>query len=1080
MKTAPILCLALLASIPALAGDSIWAGGNGNWSDNNWINAGVADSSFIPGNRAVINDACIITVDADTDGVAGLLFTADATIDGAAKLVLATASKAQTIEVDSGVAAKISAPIDGKARKTGYGSLETTADNYKTLTLSDNKVDVIVFEIETGTWIVGDGSTVHVQTPSTESETGWYYFQGEGGSYSDPTKGAYIVVTNHSTLMYSKGKSAPWTCFGPRNKKGHFELLVTDGSTFRTKSDDFRISSEQGGASDSYFKLRAEDSTVEIQCGLNGGSRNSNATKILEFVNSDVTFSSVNMKGPSSRNSVTFDGAIIHTRTSSSTFFNASERNNTVTYHTIGNGLTIDAAHEITLASEAIIDGNGGLFKTGSKKLTLAADYTYTGTTAANAGELVISGSVAGPLSVASGATMTVSSATQGAVPSVCVTGTLDMVAVPLQTASLTLAPGATLALGNYGNVITTVTGYSGATIAFDASGWPLDTALFTSSDAGFLAAMRAAVQAQLASGLNAEVENGSVYIHSANVIKEAVWTGLGADTNWTTAANWDANGLPNTGDWLRFTGSSNATNANDIGTLALQSVVFDAGSGPFAIGGSGGVAAPAWTNLSANTQTLYVPATASANGTTVHTAGDIAFAGGLDGSSAYKVFKSGAGTMAVSNVSWGGKLQIDGGKVAFDGFAASPLSDEANAIVIRNGALDAGGAPVTIQQDVQAGAAPVLQDGATLLNGNYTLTGPTGYLTTWPPSTVTIGEGATLNTSCQLFDNPATAGRRVLRIVNGGVFRSSTNNERHLASGNTADTAFVLDMNGGKALFQSGGYIYFGSRQSGRRYTEVHLSNGAYLYAQAELRLGDYDGSGGSNVFTMVDSVADVASFNTGVKTDLLLMEIRNSSITNKNFQIGAGTTADPAKHSVTFDGAKLVSKENNANWLKAANNTETACIHLASGGVTMEARHNVTVSAVMDGEGGLVKTGTKFLTLAAKQLYTGDTIVSNGTLVVSDGVSVAGAVVVANGGSLSVADAATTLGSFTLEEGGLVDVSAWDGGDTPINLFHVSGPVTLHGNMASGSAALSVKAVNGGFVVRYGRTLGTTVLIR
>ena len=1047
----------------AFAADSVWQGGNGNWSDANW-----STGTFTAGNRAVVNDACTITVDADTDDVAGLLFNADATIGGAARLVLATATKAQAIEVAPGVAAKISAPIDGKARKTGYGSLETTADNYKTLTLSDNKVDPVVFEIDTGTWIVGGGSTVHVQTPSTESETGWYYFQGEGGSYSDPTKGAYIVVTNYSTLMYSKGKSAPWTCFGPRNKKGHFELLVTDGSTFKTKSDDFRISSEQGGASDSYFKLRAENSTVEIQCGLNGGSRNSNATKILEFVNSDVTFNSVNMKGPSSRNSVTFDGAVVHTRNASSTFFNASERNNTITYHTIGNGLVIDAAHEITLASEAVIDGDGGLSKTGSKKLTLPADYAYTGTTAANAGELVVSGSVAGPLSVASGATMIVSSATQGAVPSVCVTGTLNMVAVPLQTASLTLAPGATLLLGTYGNVITSATGYSGATISFDASGWPLDTALFTSSDAGFLSAMRAAVQAQLASGLNAEVENGSVYIHSANIIKEAVWTGLGADTNWTTAANWDANGIPNTGDWLRFTGSSNATNANDIGALALQSVVFDAGSGPFAIGGAG-VAAPAWTNLSANTQTLHVPATASANGTIVHAAGDIAFAGGLDGSSANKVIKSGAGTMAVSNVSWGGKLQIEGGKVAFDGFASSPLSDEANAIVIRNGALDAGGAPVTIQQDVQAGATPILQDGATLLNGDYTLTGPTGYLTAWPPSTVTVGEGATLNTSCQLFDNPATAGRRVLRIVDGGVFRSSTEAERHLASGNTADTAFVLDVDGGKALFQSWGYIYFGSRQGGRRYTEVHLSNGAYLYAQAELRLGDYDGTGGSNVFTMVDSGADVATFNTGVRTDLLLMEIRNSAITNKNFQIGAGTTADPAKHSVTFDGATLVSKENNENWLKAASNTETACIHLASGGVTMEARHNVTVFAVMDGAGGMTKTGSGSLTLAAKQLYAGATVVSNGTLVVASGADIAGPVVIADGGTLSVTDSATVFGAFTLERGGRVDIPEYEG--DYVNLFRVSGPVTLEETMPQRGDRLFVKPnADGSSTVRFG----------
>ena len=220
-----------------------------------------------------------------------------------------------------------------------------------------------------------------------------------------------------------------------------------------------------------------------------------------------------------------------------------------------------------------------------------------------------------------------------------------------------------------------------------------------------------------------------------------------------------------------------------------------------------------------------------------------------------------------------------------------------------------------------------------------------------------------------------------------------------------------------------------------------------------------------------MVDSSADVATFNTGVKTDLLLMEIRNSAITNKNFQIGAGATADPAKHSVTFDGATLVSKENNENWLKAANNTETACIHLVSGGVTMEARHNVTVSAVMDGAGGMTKTGSGTLTLTSGQLYTGATIVSNGTLAVASGAALAGPVVVADDGTLSVADSSTTFPSFTLERGGRIAVPEYEG--DYVNLFRVSGSVTLEETMPQRGDRLFVKPnADGSSTIRFGHT--------
>ena len=421
------------------SGDSIWCGGDGNWSDANWLTDGVK-GEFSEGNRAVIDSECTITLSADTAPVAGILFNANAVIEGSGALLMDPSSdKAQTIEIESGVNAKISASIGGKVRKTGYGSLETTADKYNTLVLGARDVEPSVFEIGTGKWIISGGSTIHNQTPSTEGESGWYYFQGDNNSVDDSGKGAYIEVKDRSTLMFSRGKSAPWTCFGPRNKNGYFEILVKGGSTFRTQSDDFRMSSERGDAAKTYFKMRIEDSTAEFRSNLNGTSRNAGATKIAEFINSDITVKAIVLKGPASRNSVTFDGATLHPSQDKIVFLDAQEREETAVYHTCGNGLVLDAMYDVTFSQNAVIDGDGGLKKTGSKKLTILAENEYTGETRVSEGELNLLGSLKGPIVVESGATMTIGSTSQGFLPSVTVNGVMALESVPLKTGGLFL-----------------------------------------------------------------------------------------------------------------------------------------------------------------------------------------------------------------------------------------------------------------------------------------------------------------------------------------------------------------------------------------------------------------------------------------------------------------------------------------------------------------------------------------------------------------------------------------------------------------------------------------------------------------
>lgn len=70
------------------------------------------------------------------------------------------------------------------------------------------------------------------------------------------------------------------------------------------------------------------------------------------------------------------------------------------------NGATIDTAYDVTIP--AIAYGEGGFTKAGTGTLTLSATNTYTGTTKVDAGKLVLTGSVAGPLEVGADGTLAI------------------------------------------------------------------------------------------------------------------------------------------------------------------------------------------------------------------------------------------------------------------------------------------------------------------------------------------------------------------------------------------------------------------------------------------------------------------------------------------------------------------------------------------------------------------------------------------------------------------------------------------------------------------------------------------------
>jgi len=66
-----------------------------------------------------------------------------------------------------------------------------------------------------------------------------------------------------------------------------------------------------------------------------------------------------------------------------------------------------------------------------------------------------------------------------------------------------------------------------------------------------------------------------------------ATWTGLGADSLWTTTGNWNTSPVPGTGDTATFNGAGNGKTTITTAPAALASYIFNTGSAAYTISGS-------------------------------------------------------------------------------------------------------------------------------------------------------------------------------------------------------------------------------------------------------------------------------------------------------------------------------------------------------------------------------------------------------------------------------------------------------------------------------------------------------------
>ena len=112
------------------------------------------------------------------------------------------------------------------------------------------------------------------------------------------------------------------------------------------------------------------------------------------------------------------------------------------------------------------------------------------------------------------------------------------------------------------------------------------------------------------------------------------IWTGGGADNNWTTAANWVDDVTPVTGSRLLFAGATRTSPYNNFPTgTTFDSITFD--NGGFTLSGNSVTLSPqnsvAITNVAGQNQ-IDLPITVGSTGTMVVDAGTLQL--GLDAQS--------------------------------------------------------------------------------------------------------------------------------------------------------------------------------------------------------------------------------------------------------------------------------------------------------------------------------------------------------------------------------------------------------------------------------------------------------------
>jgi autotransporter-associated beta strand protein len=302
-------------------------------------------------------------------------------------------------------------------------------------------------------------------------------------------------------------------------------------------------------------------------------------------------------------------------------------------------------------------------------------------------------------------------------------------------------------------------------------------------------------------------------------------WDGGGANNLWSTANNWNPNGVPanNGTSSLAFAGTTRLTPDMDA-NWSINSLTFNSGAGAFILGSTGGftltIQGGGITNSSANTETINNAITLGTAQTWSATSGALSFGGNIT-NGGFLLTISGGSNTAVSGVisgtggltkSGAGTLTLSGsntysGGTTFNAGTVS-ISSDSN-LGASSGSLTFGGGTLAFTNNV-VGTRAIVMSGAGTFSGAFGLTMEESGAISGNGNLTVTGSGTLI------LSGSGSNGTGTTTLTSGVLSLRGT---ASLGSGNLTITSGVLELGNGnftRALGVAAGQVNMNSASGG------------------------------------------------------------------------------------------------------------------------------------------------------------------------------------------------------------------------------------------------------------------------
>jgi autotransporter-associated beta strand protein len=694
------------------------------------------------------------------------------------------------------------------------------------------------------------------------------------------------------------------------------------------------------------------------------------------------------------------------------------------------------------------ITGTGALLQNGSGTLVLSANNTYSGATTVNAGTIQLTGSISSSATTVNSGGTLMGNGTAGAV-TIASGGIISPGNSP---GTITVGNSIWEGGGNYNWQLYDASGIAGtgwdfissagsltlnatsgnkfninlwslSSISPDTNGNALnfsssasgswDIASFAGGISGFNADIFQFNTAATSGtgGFTASGQIGTFSMTSGNNTLTLVYTAPSASGvwvagsgNWTTAANWQANAVPDNGNPIEFSGAG-GTSTNNNALSTVNGITFMASSnGSYTVDGSAlEIATGGILNSSAYAQTVGLNLSMNGSSTVSADTADLTLSGGVDNngstltataassrtitisgvvSDSGSLIKNGAGIlMLTGNNTYSGSTTISLGTLQIGNNSASTLGSGNYSGTIANsgslvfsstanqtlaGALSGSGALVKSSTGTLSLTAANSYSGNITINAGTLEIGGAGVLQNGNLTNGILNNGTlSINTSANQTLAGVLSGTGALNKSNSGTLTLSSSNTYAGSTTIQAGTVSIATFGNGSAEGS------FGASSDATQ--NLILSGGTILYTGANATA--------NRGFTL----ANGSSSTIDVSTSGISLTLSGSSAntTGSLVKAGAGTLVLSGNHSYT--GSTTIS---------------AGALHIAGGAllgggdyggdisnqgtlqINVSPGPSQTLSGTISGSGNLIKIGNGILALSGNSSFSGGIAVNGGTL--------------------------------------------------------------------------------------------------